>query len=211
MIDDFSKTLRQTQFEISAARLDQCPVERGLEVAFAGRSNAGKSSILNTLTDHSGLARTSKTPGRTQLINFFRVSEAWCLVDLPGYGYAKVPEKMKQAWQANMGEYLEKRKCLAGLFLIMDIRHPMKAFDQMMLEWSQHYQLPVHILLNKSDKLNRNQLNKTLFSVKKAIKPFGDSISVQTFSALNRQGLDEARQKLADWFGFDAGIVIMDD
>ena len=201
--DPFTTLLRQTQFEISAATLSQCPPETGIEIAFAGRSNSGKSSALNTLVDHSGLARTSKTPGRTQLINFFSLNDQWKLVDLPGYGYAKVPEKMKKEWQANMGEYLEKRECLAGLFLVMDVRHPLKEFDVMMLEWSQHYDMPVHILLSKSDKLKRGPANNALFAVKKTVKEYGDKISVQLFSSLNKSGVDQARSVLANWFGFN--------
>lgn len=200
---NFTALLRQTQFEISAAKLKQCPPEKGVEIAFAGRSNSGKSSSLNTLVDHSGLARTSKTPGRTQLINFFRMNEDCCLVDLPGYGYAKVPEKLKKEWQATMGEYLENRECLAGLFLVMDVRHPLKEFDLMMLEWSQHYDMPVHILLSKADKLKRGPANKALFDVRKAVKPMEAKVTVQLFSSLNKSGVDEAREVLADWFGFD--------
>ncbi|MBA53905.1 MAG: YihA family ribosome biogenesis GTP-binding protein [Pseudomonadales bacterium] len=201
--DPFTTLLRQTRFEISAATLSQCPPESGIEIAFAGRSNSGKSSALNTLVDHSGLARTSKTPGRTQLINFFSLNEQWKLVDLPGYGYAKVPEKMKQEWQANMGEYLEKRECLAGLFLVMDVRHPLKEFDVMMLEWSQHYDMPVHILLSKSDKLKKGPANNALFAVKKAVQDYGDNISVQLFSSHNKSGVEQARSVLANWFGFN--------
>lgn len=199
----FVAMLRQTQFEISAATLAQCPPEQGVEVAFAGRSNSGKSSALNTLVDHSGLARTSKTPGRTQLINFFQMNEHARLVDLPGYGYAKVPEKMKLEWQAHMGEYLEKRGCLAGLILVMDVRHPLKDFDRMMLEWSMHQQMPVHILLSKADKLKRGPANNALFAVRKEVKNWGDMITVQLFSSLNKAGVDQAREVLADWFGYE--------
>ena len=200
--DPFTTLLRQTQFETSAATLAQCPPEAGIEVAFAGRSNSGKSSALNTLVDHSGLARTSKTPGRTQLINFFSMNEQWKLVDLPGYGYAKVPERLKKEWQANMGEYLEKRECLAGLILVMDVRHPLKEFDVMMLDWARHHDMPVHILLSKSDKLKRGPANNALFAVKKAVKEYGDKISVQLFSSLNKSGVDQARAVLSAWFGF---------
>ena len=195
--------LRQAEFEISAAKLAQCPPERGVEIAFAGRSNSGKSSSLNTLVDHSGLARTSKTPGRTQLINFFRVNEECCLVDLPGYGYAKVPEKLKKEWQATMGEYLEKRECLAGLFLVMDVRHPLKEFDLMMLDWARHYDMPVHILLSKSDKLKRGPAKNALFAVRKELKALGGNVTAQLFSSLDKSGVDEARGVLADWFGFE--------
>ena len=200
--DPFTTLIRQTQFEISAATLAQCPPEGGVEVAFAGRSNSGKSSALNTLVDHSGLARTSKTPGRTQLINFFSFNETWKLVDLPGYGYAKVPERVKKEWQAHMGEYLEKRESLVGLVLVMDVRHPMKEFDVMMLDWARHYDMPVHILLSKSDKLKRGPANNSLFDVKKTVKEYGDKISVQLFSSLNKSGVEQARTVLSDWFGF---------
>jgi len=201
--DPFTILLRQTRFDISAANLAQCPPESGIEIAFAGRSNSGKSSALNTLVDHSGLARTSKTPGRTQLINFFSLNEEWKLVDLPGYGYAKVPEQLKKEWQANMGEYLEKRECLAGLILVMDARHPLKEFDLMMLDWARHYDMPVHILLSKSDKLKRGPANNALFAVRKSVKEYGDKISVQLFSSLNKSGVETARQVLANWFGFE--------
>jgi GTP-binding protein len=199
----FTPLLRQAQFEISAPNLAQCPPEQGVEIAFAGRSNSGKSSALNTLVDHSGLARTSKTPGRTQLINFFRINDQWKLVDLPGYGYAKVPEKVKKEWQSHMGEYLEQRECLVGLILVMDARHPLKEFDQMMLEWSRHYDMPVHILLSKSDKLKRGPANNALFAVQKSVKEYGDKVSAQLFSSLNKNGVDQAREVLANWFGFE--------
>ncbi|AUM12791.1 ribosome biogenesis GTP-binding protein YihA/YsxC [Ketobacter alkanivorans] len=204
--DPFTALLRQTQFEISAATLAQCPPEQGIEIAFAGRSNAGKSSALNTLVDHSGLARTSKTPGRTQLINFFRMNDQCKLVDLPGYGYAKVPEKVKKEWQEQMGEYLENRECLAGLFLVMDVRHPLKEFDVMMLDWSRHFEMPVHILLSKSDKLKRGPAKNTLFDVRKQVKPYGDKVSVQLFSSLDKTGVEDARQVLSNWFEFSADV-----
>ncbi|MCP5014583.1 MAG: YihA family ribosome biogenesis GTP-binding protein [Ketobacter sp.] len=204
--DPFTALLRQTQFEISAATLAQCPPEQGIEIAFAGRSNAGKSSALNTLVDHSGLARTSKTPGRTQLINFFRMNDQCKLVDLPGYGYAKVPEKVKKEWQEQMGEYLENRECLAGLFLVMDVRHPLKEFDVMMLDWSRHFEMPVHILLSKSDKLKRGPAKNTLFDVRKQVKTYGDKVSVQLFSSLDKTGVEDARQVLSNWFEFSADV-----
>ena len=174
--------LRQTSFLISAPALRTCPPTAGMEVAFAGRSNAGKSTAINALTGQKKLARTSKTPGRTQLINFFEVNDGARLVDLPGYGYAKVPEKVKRQWQANMGEYLEKRENLEGVIVVMDIRHPLKEFDCMMLDWAGHFQLPIHILLNKADKLKKNAANQTLFSVQRAIEELGDLVSVQLFS-----------------------------
>ena len=149
-----SLNYRATSFLVSAARFDQCPPATGREVAFAGRSNAGKSSALNTLTGSSKLARTSKTPGRTQLINFFDINGEHKLVDLPGYGYAKVPEAMKLEWQKHLGAYLEQRENLVGVVLLVDIRHPMKEFDEHMIQWAISANMPLHILLTKADKLN---------------------------------------------------------
>ena len=202
-IEPFTARLRQARFELSAPDLRRCPPEQGIEIAFAGRSNAGKSSALNCLADQKSLARTSKTPGRTQLINFFRVTDDWKLVDLPGYGYAKVPEHMKQEWQKNMGEYLEKRECLAGLFLVMDVRHPLKDFDRMMLDWAVRHQMRVHILLSKSDKLNRGPAANALQQVRNAIKPLGEVVTAQLFSSHDKRGVEEAREVLANWFGYE--------
>lgn len=191
--------LQQAEFTKSAQTLMQCPADEGLEVAFAGRSNAGKSSSLNTITNQRKLARTSKTPGRTQLINFFEINDELRLVDLPGYGYAQVPEFMKKEWQANMSDYMEQRECLAGLILVMDIRHPLREFDLMMLEWSVHSNMPVHILLSKADKLNKGPANSALISVQQEVEPFGKHVSVQLFSSLKKDGLSEAQQVIAGW------------
>ena len=179
----------------SAAKLNQCPPDTGLEVAFAGRSNAGKSSALNTLTGSSKLARTSKTPGRTQLINFFTIEEGIHLVDLPGYGYAKVPEAMKKEWQYHLNDYLSRRESLVGLVLLVDIRHPMKEFDKMMLQWSIESNLPLHILLTKSDKLKQGAAKQVLTKLKKQLQEF-PLISIQLFSALKKTGVDELATKL---------------
>ena len=206
-IKPFTALLRQARFEISAPDLGRCPPEGGIEIAFAGRSNAGKSSALNTLADQKSLARTSKTPGRTQLINFFSVNDGWKLVDLPGYGYAKVPEQLKQEWQKHMGEYLEKRESLVGLFLVMDVRHPLKDFDQMMLDWAVRNEMPVHILLSKSDKLNRGPAANALQAVRKAIRAMGPDLSAQLFSSHDKQGVDEAREVLARWFGYQPPVA----
>ena len=189
------------RFETSAARLDQCPADEGAEVAFAGRSNAGKSSAINALTQQTGLARTSKTPGRTQLINFFCLNiEGLKLVDLPGYGYAKVPIAMKQHWQRHLDAYLQHRESLRGVVLVMDIRHPMKEFDEMMVHWCEATGIPLHVLLTKADKLKRGPAQNTLLQLKKALKErLGDSVSVQTFSALKRTGVDQLRLRLNDW------------
>lgn len=202
-IKPFTAVLRQASFELSAPDLKHCPPEHGVEIAFAGRSNAGKSSALNTLADQKSLARTSKTPGRTQLINFFRINDAWKLVDLPGYGYAQVPEKVKIDWQKNMGEYLEQRECLKGLFLVMDVRHPLKEFDRMMLDWAARFDMPVHILLSKSDKLNRGPAANSLQAVRNEIRKMGGQISAQLFSSHDKTGVDAAREVLANWYGFE--------
>lgn len=184
----------------SAEKVLQLPPDEGYEVAFAGRSNAGKSSALNCLTCNKQLARTSKTPGRTQLINLFSLDETRRLVDLPGYGYAKVALQTKQNWQKNLGEYLNLRQCLRGLILLMDSRHPLKELDQKMLEWALDKQLHVHILLTKADKLNRSEVNNCLSKIKKAYELHSDLISVQAFSALKKQGIDELVTKLNSWY-----------
>ena len=190
---------KNTGFLTSANALSQLPSDEGAEVAFAGRSNAGKSSALNVITEQRNLARTSKTPGRTQLINFFEVDADHRLVDLPGYGYAKVPEKIKRHWQQVLSDYLATRQCLRGLILLMDIRHPMKEFDRQMLDWCEHQQMPVHILLTKADKLKRGPASNTLQSIRKILKADYPLTSVQLFSAHNLQGVEEARDKLSAW------------
>ena len=191
-----SLNYRTTRFMVSAARVDQCPPETGREVAFAGRSNAGKSSALNALTGSTKLARTSKTPGRTQLINFFEIDEQHRLVDLPGYGYAKVPEKMKLEWQRHLGAYLEQRECLAGVVLLMDIRHPMKEFDQIMIDWAKQSQLPLHILLTKSDKLKFGAAKGVMMKLRNQLKSLEGLVTIQLFSSLKKTGVDELRNML---------------
>lgn len=190
----------------SAPSIRQCPPETGAEVAFAGRSNAGKSSAINTLTNNNKLARTSKTPGRTQLINFFALNDSQRLVDLPGYGYAKVPKAMKDEWERNLSEYLQKRHCLKGLVVVMDIRHPMQEFDTMMINWAIEVEMPVHILLTKSDKLKKGPAQSTLLKVRKSMQDAGvdDLVTVQTFSALKRAGVDQLQQKLNQWLTLPA-------
>lgn len=193
-----SLNYRHTAFYKSAPRLSQCPPNEGREVAFAGRSNAGKSSALNALTGSNKLARTSKTPGRTQLINFFTVTEDIYLVDLPGYGYAKVPEAMKKEWQHHMTDYLERREPLVGLVLLMDIRHPMKEFDQMMLNWSVSANMPLHILLTKSDKLKQGAAKQALNKLKQELSRF-PQVSIQLFSSLKKTGVDQLASRLDEW------------
>lgn len=192
----------KAEFLISAPSLKQCPPETGAEVAFAGRSNAGKSSAINKLTSNHKLARTSKTPGRTQLLNFFSLdTDQQRLVDLPGYGYAKVPMAMKKKWQAHLSEYLQKRQSLEGLVLLMDIRRPLQSFDTMMLNWGVEAEMPVHILLTKSDKLKRGPGQSTLMKVRKHLQDSNvdDLVTVQTFSSLNGDGLKDLKRVLQTW------------
>jgi len=181
--------LAQTKFLTSAPTLAHCPPECGPEIGFCGRSNAGKSSALNTLTGQKSLARVSKTPGRTQLINFFEVPHTGgFLVDLPGYGFAKVPEAMKKQWQQHLGEFLAERRTLTGLVLLMDVRHPMTALDEQMLSFADHRDMHTLLLLTKSDKLSRNQAAKARLTVQKQ-RP---QSLVLNFSSLDKTGIIEA-------------------
>ncbi len=190
----------KTHFLTSAANITQLPEDTGIEIAFAGRSNAGKSTALNALTNQKNLARTSKTPGRTQLINLFEVEPQCKLVDLPGYGYAAVPEQMKLQWQKSLSEYLQKRECLQGVVILMDIRHPLKDLDQQMIEWAVASALPVLLLLTKADKLSQSARSKTVKMVREAILPFQGDVQVEPFSALNKIGIDRLSAKLNEWF-----------
>ncbi|OAJ35701.1 putative GTP-binding protein EngB [Piscirickettsiaceae bacterium NZ-RLO1] len=194
-----SMNYQSTCYLLGAAQLGQLPCDTGAEVAFAGRSNAGKSSAINVITGLSKLARTSNTPGRTQLINLFSVNEHCRLVDLPGYGFAQVPVAMKQKWQATLSSYLEVRECLKGIVLMMDIRHPFKPYDEMMIAWAVSSGLSMHILLTKSDKLKHGAATRTLLAVKKKLSDHAD-ISVQLFSSLKKTGVDQARDVLDCWF-----------
>ncbi len=189
---------QQAIFQQSASSRKTLPEESGLEVAFAGRSNAGKSSVINALCSQKALARTSKTPGRTQLINFFRLPDNNALVDLPGYGYAKVPEAMKLEWQKFIESYLLSRQTLRGLIVVMDIRHPLTSHDQTLLQWAYSRQLPVHILLNKADKLTRGAASNVMLQVRKEMNLI-DNVTVQTFSAAQKQGLEQCWQLLERW------------
>lgn len=191
---------QQTHFVTSAPDIRHLPPDTGIEVAFAGRSNAGKSSALNTLTNQKSLARTSKTPGRTQLINLFEVADGKRLVDLPGYGYAEVPEEVKIKWQRALGEYLEKRQCLKGLVVLMDIRHPLKDLDQQMIHWGVANDIPVLVLLTKADKLASGARKAQLKLVREAAVEFGGDVQVETFSSLKKQGVDVLRHKLDSWY-----------
>lgn len=191
---------QNAQFLLSVANLEQLPADQGAEVAFVGRSNAGKSSALNQLTQNNNLARVSKTPGRTQLINLFALDNHRRLADLPGHGYAKVPAEVKKQWQTLLDAYLRHRDCLQGLILVMDIRHPLKEFDQAMLSWCSQCHLPVHILLNKADKLARGDLKKILQAVSEKIKSYPGVVTVQLFSAVKGTGLEELKRKLDAWY-----------
>lgn len=194
-------TYHQAEFLLSCPSLSDCPKDQGYEVIFAGRSNAGKSSAINTITLQKKLAKVSRTPGRTQHLVFFKLDKDRRLVDLPGYGYAKVPEAIKKQWHINMNEYFIHRKCLAGAVLVMDVRRPLTSFDQMMLDWCVSVNLPTQIILTKSDKLKKNAANNALFTVKRAIKqhPF---VETQLFSSLKKQGLDLLSTRLNTFFGY---------
>lgn len=192
--------LSKATFTISAPDIRRLPEDSGIEVAFAGRSNAGKSSALNTLTNQKSLARTSKTPGRTQLINVFEIAEDKRLIDLPGYGFAKVPLEMKNKWQKALGEYLEKRESLKGLVVLMDIRHPLKDLDLDLIHWAVDSDLPVLALLTKSDKLSQGKASAEVLKVKKILAPLNGNIKVQAFSSLKRTGADQADAVICDWF-----------
>ncbi|OBX08699.1 GTP-binding protein [Gallibacterium salpingitidis] len=198
--NEFKLNYHKTRFLMSAANITQLPADAGVEIAFAGRSNAGKSTALNTLANQKTLAKTSKTPGRTQLINLFEVSENYKIVDLPGYGYAAVPEKLKLQWQKSLSEYLQKRECLGGVVILMDIRHPLKDLDQQMIQWAVNAELPILLLLTKADKLSQSERSKQLKLVREAILPFQGDIQVEAFSSLNRLGVDKLAQKLDSWY-----------
>jgi GTP-binding protein len=193
----------QAKFINSAPRLQDAPPDQGMEIAVAGRSNAGKSSAINTLVQQNALARVSKTPGRTQLLNFFAIDEQRKLVDLPGYGYAKVPLAIKNDWQKMMESYLKNRQALCGIVLVMDIRHPLTEFDWQMVEWCEHSKLPLHILLTKADKLKFGAAKNTLLKVQKELGNTSIVVTLQLFSALNKTGIDDIHQMLDEWFGLN--------
>ena len=181
---------RKAKFLLSCPSLKGCPDDNGYEVIFAGRSNAGKSSAINTLTEQKKLAKVSRTPGRTQHLVFFELDEQRRLVDLPGYGYAKVPDAVKQKWNQNMSEYFDNRNCLKGAILVMDCRHPLKPFDEMMLQWCINNDVDTNILLTKSDKLKKGAASSTKLAVRNAVKDI-PNINVQLFSSLKKEGVSE--------------------
>ncbi len=189
--------LQRAQYLLSVTQKGQLPPDDGAEVAMAGRSNVGKSSVLNRLCSQRALARVSRTPGRTQALNFFGLDEGQRLVDLPGYGYAKVPEALRLHWGQLLEHYVRQRQSLAGIVLVMDIRHPLMPFDQDLLTFAKHCQRPVHILLNKSDKLSRGAARSTWEALQR--RPELQDASLQLFSAHTGQGLDELQWHLAQW------------
>lgn len=193
---------QKAYFLLSVADVKQLPPDQGIEIAIVGRSNAGKSSVLNKITQNKNLARVSKTPGRTQLVNIFVLDENRRIVDLPGYGYAKVPIAAKLKWQKTVDTYIRTRESLQGLLLVMDIRHPLKELDKQLLEFCDHRQLAVHILLNKVDKLSKSAVSKTLREVEAALTGYSNSVTLQGFSALNGTGLKELQRLLDVWYAF---------
>jgi GTP-binding protein len=198
---------QQSRFLLGTPDIRNAPADSGAEVAFAGRSNAGKSSALNVITGQRALARISKAPGRTREINFFVVRDDLRLVDLPGYGYAKVSRSVQKDWQQNIARYLETRQSLCGVFLLMDIRHPLKDFDQLVLRWCNAAGLQAHVLLTKADKLKRGAANTTLLQVRRQILELHPGSSLQLFSSLTRDGADAARSRLDDWLGIVADAL----
>lgn len=197
-----SSHYQKAYFLLSAAEVKQLPPDQGVEVAMVGRSNAGKSSVLNRITRQGQLARVSKTPGRTQLINVFVIDETRRLIDLPGYGFAKAPLAAKRKWEQAIDAYVRERASLKGVVLIMDVRHPLKDLDVNMLDYCESADLKVHILLNKADKLSKGAGKETLLAVQAALTPYGDRISVQLFSAMSGVGLDDLYKVLGDWYGY---------
>ena len=195
----FTINLNQATFATSAPDISKLSSDTGIEVAFAGRSNAGKSSALNTLTNQNGLARTSKTPGRTQLINVFDLGNNRRLVDLPGYGFAKVPLAMKKKWQKALGEYLQQRESLKGLVILMDIRHPLKDLDKDLIYWAADSELPILVLLTKADKLSQGKRSAEVLNVRKKLAELNADITVQAFSSLKRTGVEQATKIICAW------------
>ncbi len=198
---------RHAAFEISVAKPDGLPPPDAPEIAFVGRSNAGKSSAINTLVGHTRLAYVSKTPGRTQLINLFRLKNGAALVDLPGYGFAQVPLAVRLQWQGLLEHYLIRRPNLVGLVLIMDARRPLTELDRKMIDWFAPTGRPIHCLLTKSDKLTRQEQTKTLRETRSALAERGTQISVQMFSSLKKTGIDEADTAIASWLRMDEPVA----
>lgn len=194
---------RVARYLMGAAKLEQLPPDEGIEVALAGRSNAGKSTALNAIADQKSLAKASKTPGRTQLINLFMIDEANRMVDLPGYGFAKVSKDQKAQWQKTLSRYLQERKCLKALVVFMDIRHPLKETDKQMVQWAVAAGIPVHVVLSKADKLKSGARKTALVNANKRLARISKNITSQLFSATSKIGLDELIVKIASWYPFE--------
>ncbi len=197
-----SSHYQKAYFLLSAAEVTQLPPDEGIEIAMVGRSNAGKSSVLNKITNIKGLARVSNTPGRTQLINVFIVDDGRRLIDLPGYGFAKVPLAAKKKWQKLVDGYIQSRESLKGLIMVMDIRHPMKDLDQQLLQYCDEQQLAVHILLNKADKLSNNEISKKVAFVEECLASYSSNITYQVFSALRGLGVKELHGLMDEWMKY---------
>lgn len=191
---------RKTKFVTSAPDITKLPEDMGAEIAIIGRSNSGKSSSINAICDQKNLAKTSRTPGRTRLINLFKVEEGKFIVDLPGYGYAQVPEHMKRQWQKAMTDYLQQRKCLCGLVVTMDIRTPLRDHDRMIIDWSIAANLSCLILLTKADKFGVNKRKEMVGEVRTQLSEFGGNFTIIAFSALKKIGVDDVRNVLKNWF-----------
>jgi GTP-binding protein len=202
---------RNARYLMGAAKLDQLPPDVGIEVALAGRSNAGKSTALNAITDQKSLAKTSKTPGRTQLINLFMIDESHRLTDLPGYGFAKVSKDQKAQWQKTLSRYLQERKCLKALVVFMDIRHPLKETDKEMVQWAVSGNIPVHVVLSKADKLKSGARKTALLNANKRLARISDTITSQLLSATNKIGVEELIETIAAWYPFDKADVLSED
>jgi len=192
------------KFMLSVVQMKDAPDDEGWEVAFAGRSNAGKSSGLNALASQNNLARTSKTPGRTRELNYFELDGQRRIVDLPGYGYAKVSRQRQNQWRGLLDEFLQTRQSLQGILLFMDIRHPMTDFDQRLVDWCEYRQFPVHVLLTKSDKLGYGKAKSTLLKVQHSLKTTRMPATAQLFSAFKKTGLEEAYDVLDSWLHINA-------
>lgn len=198
---------RNAAFHVTVASLHELPADSIAEIAFAGRSNAGKSSAINSLADHSRLAYVSKMPGRTQYLNYFALGGGRYFVDLPGYGFAKAPADIRAQWDDLLAPYLQQRSALRGMVLIMDSRHPLSDLDLQMLEWFANTGKPVHVLLSKADKLTRNEQARALADVKQRLPHFDSELTVQLFSSLKRSGIDEVEHVLSGWLGVDCEVL----
>ena len=193
------KLLSGARFALSVPNVGDMPNDNGIEIAFAGRSNTGKSSAINVLCGQRGLARTSRTPGRTQHLVVFELDGPRRLVDLPGFGYAKVSKRIRTHWDRALPEYLETRRSLAGLMVVMDVRHPLKPQEVMLVDWCAIADVPLHVLLNKCDKLNKGQAQNALLKVSRYLEAAGGAATAQLFSALKRTGIEQAHEAAGRW------------